>query len=282
MANPSLVNYVRRAAMAGLAATLAIIAWASPSVAADSGTSGVVATGGGRLNVRATPSLSGKVVTTKNNNARVVLVCQVKGEKVNGTRRTTTMWNKVKGGGYISDGFIKRGKVPPRCAANKVPEKPEGGASASTDWRRPLSAKVWSGFHTKARPTHDGVDLGAPRGTRIRAAADGTVIVAMCNASTKNCDKDGSPKVMGCGWYVDIQHAGGIVTRYCHMVTKPYVKVGQKVSRGEVLGRVGSSGNSSGPHLHFEVHVPPKAGADAEPVNPVKFYADKGIDLSVD
>jgi murein DD-endopeptidase MepM/ murein hydrolase activator NlpD len=106
--------------------------------------------------------------------------------------------------------------------------------------------------------------------------------VAMCNASTKNCDKDGSPKVMGCGWYVDIQHAGGIVTRYCHMVTKPYVKVGQKVSRGEVLGRVGSSGNSSGPHLHFEVHVPPKAGADAEPVNPVKFYADKGIDLNVD
>jgi murein DD-endopeptidase MepM/ murein hydrolase activator NlpD len=279
MTNPSLVNYVRRAAVAGLAVTFAILAWAPPSLAADGAKSGVVATGGGRVNVRDTPSLSGKVVGTKNNNARVVLVCQVKGDKVNGTRRTTTMWNKVKGGGYISDAFVKRGKVPPACTTK--PE-PEVGASASTEWRRPVSAKIWSGFHTKARPNHDGVDIGAPRGTRIRAAADGTVIVAMCNASTRNCDKDGSPKVMGCGWYVDIRHAGGIVTRYCHMVTKPYVKVGQKVSRGEVLGRVGSSGNSSGPHLHFEVHVPPKGGAHAEPVNPVTFYAKKGIDLNVD
>jgi murein DD-endopeptidase MepM/ murein hydrolase activator NlpD len=279
MTSPSLVNFARRAAMAGLAATLAILAWASPSVAADGGTSGVVATGGGRLNVRDTPSLSAKVVGTKNNASRVVLLCQVKGEKVNGTRRTTTMWNKVKGGGYISDAFVKRGKVPPVCAKKKAKDDTE--AASSTEWRRPLAAKIWSGFHTKSRPNHDGVDLGAPRGTRIRAAADGTVIVAMCNASTKNCDKDGSWKVQGCGWYVDIQHAGGIVTRYCHMVTKPYVKVGQKVSRGEVLGRVGSSGNSSGPHLHFEVHVPSKVGAEAEPVNPVKFYADKGIDLNV-
>jgi len=281
MANPSLVNYVRRAALAGLAVTFALLAWASPSLAADGGNSGVVATGGGRLNVRETASLSGTVVATINNASRVVLVCQVKGDKVTGTRRTSTMWNKIKGGGYIADAYIKRGKVPPRCAVNKAPEKPEGGATASTQWRRPVTAKVWSGFHTKDRPTHDGVDLGAPRGTRIRAAADGTVIVAMCNASTKNCDKDGSPKVMGCGWYVDIEHADGIVTRYCHMVTKPYVTVGQKVSRGEVLGRVGSSGNSSGPHLHFEVHVPPKKGAEPVPVSPVKFFADKGIDLSV-
>jgi murein DD-endopeptidase MepM/ murein hydrolase activator NlpD len=278
MANPSLVNYVRRAAMAGLAAILALLAWASPSAAADSGNSGVVATGGGRLNVRDTPSLSGKVIATQNNGARVVLVCQVKGEKVNGTHRTTTMWNKLQGGGYISDAFTKRGKVPPRCTTKAETPEPKGGA---TEWRRPLSAKIWSGFHTKARPDHDGVDLGAPRGARIRAAADGTVIVAMCNASTNNCDKDGSPKVMGCGWYVDIRHAGGIITRYCHMVSKPDVKVGQKVSRDEVLGRVGSSGNSSGPHLHFEVHVPPKAGAAAKPVDPIEFFADKGIELDV-
>lgn len=278
MTNPSLVTFARRAALAGLAATLAILAWASPSLAADGGTSGVVATGGGRLNVRATASLSGKVVATKANKARVVLLCQVKGDKVTGTRRTTTMWNKIKGGGYISDAYLKRGKTPPKCTTRVAP-KPDGGAATANDWRRPVTARVWSGFHTKSRPDHDGVDLGAPRGTRIRAAADGTVIVAMCNASTRNCDKDGSPKVMGCGWYVDILHAGGIVTRYCHMVSKPYVKVGQKVSRAEVLGRVGSSGNSSGPHLHFEVHVPPKPGADAVPVNPIKFLADKGIAL---
>jgi len=276
----SRLNHVRRFAMASLAVTFAILAWTGPAAAASKpgDGSGTIATTGGRLNVRSEPSLSGKVVGTRNHGERLVLLCQVKGDKVSGTRRTTTVWNKVKGGGYVSDAYIKHIKVPPVCAKKTTDDSQ---AASTTEWRRPLSAKIWSGFHTKSRPDHDGVDLGAPRGTRIRAAADGTVIVAMCNASTKNCDKDGSWKVQGCGWYVDIQHAGGVVTRYCHMVTKPYVKVGQKVSRGEVLGRVGSSGNSSGPHLHFEVHVPPKDGAEAEPVNPVKFYAAKGIELGV-
>jgi murein DD-endopeptidase MepM/ murein hydrolase activator NlpD len=269
---------VRRFALAGMAASLAVLAWSGPAAASESG-SGTVATGGGRLNVRAEASLSAKVVSTRDNNTKLVLLCTVKGEKVSGTRRTTTMWNKVKGGGYVSDAYIKHVKVPPRCAK---PKATDDGSATTNQWRRPVTAKVWSGFHTKARPSHDGVDLGAPRGTRIRAAADGTVIVAMCNASTKNCDKDGSPRVMGCGWYVDILHKGGIVTRYCHMISKPYVTVGQKVSRAEVLGRVGSSGNSSGPHLHFEVHVPPKPGAEEEPVDPIKFMADKGIDLDVD
>jgi murein DD-endopeptidase MepM/ murein hydrolase activator NlpD len=275
------LNHVRRTAMAGLAVTLATLAWTGPAAAASSTGegSGTIATTGGRLNVRSEPSLSGTVVGTRDNGERLVLLCTLKGDKVSGTRRTTTVWNKVKGGGYVSDAYIKHIKVPAKCAPPK--EELDSKVATVGEWRRPVTAAVWSGFHTKARPTHDGVDLAAPRGTRIRAAADGTVIVAMCNASTKNCDKDGSPKVMGCGWYVDILHAGGIVTRYCHMVSKPYVKVGQKVSRAEVLGRVGSSGNSSGPHLHFEVHVPAKAGEDAEPTDPIKFFADKGIDLNV-
>lgn len=278
--SPSLGKQIHRTGLVVLAGTLAVLAWSAPAAASDAGGSGVVSTGGGRLNVRSTPSLSGKVVGTRNNASRLVLVCQVKGEKVNGRLRTTTMWNKVTGGGYVSDAFIKRGKVPARCG----PAKPKtgGGVLVQTEWRAPVTAAIWSGFHTKARPTHDGVDLAAKRGTEIKAAAAGIVMVATCNASTKNCDKDGSSKVKGCGWYVDILHAGGIVTRYCHMITKPYVKVGHKVARSEVLGKVGSSGNSSGPHLHFEVHVPPKAGEDAEPVNPVKFFAAKGIDLNVD
>jgi murein DD-endopeptidase MepM/ murein hydrolase activator NlpD len=279
----TLTNQVRRAALAGLAVVFATVAWTGPAAASSDGsTSGVVATGGGRLNVRSEPSLSGKLVGTKNNASRLTLVCQVKGDKVRGSRKTTTMWNQIKGGGYVSDAYVKHGKNPPLCSTLKEKAKSNGSAvTAKGDWRRPVNAKVWSGFHTKDRPTHDGVDLGAPRFTKIRAAAAGTVVVATCNASTNNCDKDGSWKVMGCGWYVDIEHAGGIVTRYCHMVTKPYVKVGQKVEIGTVLGRVGSSGNSSGPHLHFEVHVPEKSGGEAVPVNPIKFYADLGLELSV-
>jgi len=279
----SLATHVRRVALVGSAAFLAAIAWAGPAAAAESaGPSGVIATGGGRVNIRSGPSTSAKVLGTKVNSARVVLLCQVKGEKIRGFRRTTSMWNKIKGGGYVSDAYVKHRKNPPLCSKLKEKAKSNAGAvNAKGDWRRPVNAKIWSGFHTKERPTHDGVDLGAPRFTKIRAASAGTVIVAMCNASNKNCDKDGSWKVQGCGWYVDIEHAGGIVTRYCHMVSKPYVKVGQKVEIGTVLGRVGSSGNSSGPHLHFEVHVPAEEGGEAVPVNPVKFYAEKGIELGV-
>jgi murein DD-endopeptidase MepM/ murein hydrolase activator NlpD len=57
------------------------------------------------------------------------------------------------------------------------------------------------------------------------------------------------------GWYVDITHAGGIVTRYCHQLVQPYVHIGQHVNAGDVIGISGSSGHSSGPHVHFKVHL---------------------------
>ena len=70
------------------------------------------------------------------------------------------------------------------------------------------------------------------------------------------------------------------MTRYCHMIRKPYVKVGEKVIAGQVIGLVGTSGNSSGPHLHFEVHVPKDSRSGEQPVNPIKFFADLGLKLA--
>jgi murein DD-endopeptidase MepM/ murein hydrolase activator NlpD len=125
-----------------------------------------------------------------------------------------------------------------------------------TAWASPVSAPIWGGFRTAARPTHDGDDLGALRGTPVKAAAAGTVVTAECNASpTHNCDVDGSPAILGCGWYVEVRHAANTVTRYCRMGHRPLVTVGQVVTLGQILGYVGSSGNSSAPHLHFEVHT---------------------------
>lgn len=140
-------------------------------------------------------------------------------------------------------------------------------------WIQPVLAPIVSGFRTPERPSHDGVDLGAGRGTPIRAASAGTVTVVRCNIrpASHGCDVDGSPQTPGCGWYVDIEHANRIVTRYCHMLTHPYVQEGQAVAVGQVVGLVGSSGHSSGPHLHFEVHIGGNSSETA--TNPVPFMA---------
>ncbi|GAA1380983.1 hypothetical protein GCM10009661_56690 [Catellatospora chokoriensis] len=138
-------------------------------------------------------------------------------------------------------------------------------ATATTDgcspgplgWTQPVHAPVGSGYRTPSRPRHNGVDLIAARGTTICAAAAGTVVRVRCNVNPTSwgCDRDGSPtQVTGCGYYVDIAHTGDIYTRYCHMLQPPAVTVGQSVTAGQPIGIVGSSGHSSGPHLHYEVH----------------------------
>lgn len=151
------------------------------------------------------------------------------------------------------------------------------GKVSDSGWAAPVEAGIVSGFRTSERPDHDGVDLGAKRGASIRAAAAGTVVTVECNAFTNgspsSCDVDGSPSVQGCGWYVDIEHSGGVITRYCHMVEAPAVSVGDRVAVGQVIGKVGTSGNSSGPHLHFEVHV------DGRPTEPVAWMRSRGVKL---
>lgn len=147
------------------------------------------------------------------------------------------------------------------------------GRIGPAGWTAPVTAAVGSRFRTSDRPGHDGVDLIAVRGSLIRAASGGIVSTVVCNASSGSCDVDGSPSTRGCGWYVEVQHGGGIMTRYCHMVQRPAVVVGQRVGAGQPLGLVGSSGNSSGPHLHFEVHV------QGEAVDPVAFMLGRGVPL---
>lgn len=141
-------------------------------------------------------------------------------------------------------------------------------------WVYPVDAVVTSGFRTDARPDHHGVDLAAPYDTPVVAASAGVVTISECQArldgAPYSCDQDGSAEVRGCGWFVKILHAHHTATLYCHLRYAPEVSVGDVVSTGDLLGYVGSSGNSSEPHLHFEVQVgstfdPPRSATAVDP-----------------
>jgi LysM repeat protein len=90
------------------------------------------------------------------------------------------------------------------------------------------------------KPGHKGVDLAAPTGTTIRAAASGTVLIARNGYNG------------GFGNYAVIQHPNGVKTLYAHM-SRLGTTPGAQVSQGDTIGYVGSTGKSTGPHLHFEV-----------------------------
>ena len=155
------------------------------------------------------------------------------------------------------------------------------GQVAASGWTPPLKAPVGSGFRSPERPNHQGVDLSVGKYTPINAVASGVVSLVKCDEDfngQKSCNVDGYPGKGGCGWMVEIQHAGDVMTRYCHLVQRPFVRQNQQVTAGEVIGRVGSSGNSSGPHLHFEVHMN-NDRSSAGAVDPVPFMQQQGSPL---
>jgi len=116
----------------------------------------------------------------------------------------------------------------------------------------PVAARISSGFGWRKHPIikdaagnpadrhHNGYDLSCPQGTPIYAAGDGVVEFAGWNKGYGNLTR--------------IDHGGGLSTRYGHQ-SKLQVKTGQRVKAGQLIGLVGSTGMSTGPHLHFEVRV---------------------------
>ncbi len=110
----------------------------------------------------------------------------------------------------------------------------------------PVNGRITSSYGYRLSPFgygrqfHSGIDIGAKRGTPIYATADGTVKFAGYQS--------------GYGYVVHISHGYGYTTVYAHM-SKLASRVGQSVKRGDVIGYVGSSGRSTGPHVHYEVRV---------------------------
>ena len=118
-------------------------------------------------------------------------------------------------------------------------------------WPAPGCYTLTSPFGENRGYSHGGIDIGTPMGTTIVAAESGTVI-ASNNSCPHNWGKNGS---CGCGGgygnYVFIDHGNGKLTIYGHL-TNAIVSTGQTVSKGQTIGYAGSTGNSTGPHLHFE------------------------------
>ena len=159
-----------------------------------------------------------------------------------------------------------------RCAAP--------GEISASGWTIPLRGTVGSGFRTQARPNHQGVDIMVPKDTPIFTASSGRVVQVKCDIEPASwgCDRDGNPGTPGCGWYVDLLHAQGVVTRYCHQIRQPLVRIGDEVHAGQQIGSSGSSGHSSGPHLHFEVHLNADRSSNGA-IDPVKFMESVGVPL---
>jgi murein DD-endopeptidase MepM/ murein hydrolase activator NlpD len=133
-------------------------------------------------------------------------------------------------------------------AAQSTPGTAQAPSSAGLIW--PVQGPVTSPFGWRWGRMHEGIDIGVPYGTPIHAAASGTIIY--------------------CGWesgygnLTVIDHGGNLATAYGHQ-SSIAVSCGQQVSQGQLIGYVGSTGHSTGPHLHFEVRV------NGAPVDPMGY-----------
>ena len=123
-------------------------------------------------------------------------------------------------------------------------------------WPCPASKRITSGFGNRKSPTkgastyHEGIDIGAPTGSTVLAAAAGEVVISKYSYSAGN--------------YIMINHGSGIFTVYMHLSIRS-VDVGQELSQGQKIGEVGSTGYSTGPHLHFGIRK------NGNYVNPLTF-----------
>jgi murein DD-endopeptidase MepM/ murein hydrolase activator NlpD len=142
-------------------------------------------------------------------------------------------------------------------ALGLLPSTAVGRQTLPSLW--PVRGQITAGFGQRQDPFsgegvfHSGLDISVPFGTRVEAPADGIVLQS-------------SPE-SGYGNEILVDHGFGITTKYGHL-SKMFVVVGQEVTRGQIIGAVGMTGKTTGPHLHYEVLV------SDTPVNPAKYLRD--------
>ncbi len=136
-------------------------------------------------------------------------------------------------------------------APRPVPEEPRHIDTWVGEFIWPVEGTLTSPFGVRRGKRHDGIDIAAPLGTEIRAAANGTVLFAGNHRD-------------GYGNLVIIKHKNSLVTVYAH-TQRYFVKEGEEVHQGQVIAKVGKTGRASGPHVHFEIRD------GVKPRNPMFF-----------
>jgi murein DD-endopeptidase MepM/ murein hydrolase activator NlpD len=145
--------------------------------------------------------------------------------------------------------------------AAPAPAKTTKAAAPAPAWSLPMpGAEVTSCYGPRWGTQHAGIDFAKPAGTPIDAVGAGTVVVA-------------GWAYTGYGISVVVDHGNGYLTHYAHM-SETKVSEGQKVKAGDVLGLEGSTGDSTGPHLHFEVHE-----GMWNQIEPASWLRERGVDV---
>jgi murein DD-endopeptidase MepM/ murein hydrolase activator NlpD len=167
-------------------------------------------------------------------------------------RRLFTGWKQMDNGQLA---ITPAASMAPASASSGFSTSPFAPSKVSIPSRNPLDgASMTSGFGMRTHPVlggrrgHKGIDLAMPTGTPVYATADGVISKAEWFSSY--------------GLYISVEHGGKIQTRYGHL-SRLSVASGQSVKKGDLIGYVGSTGRSTGPHLHYEVRI---AGVAVNPV----------------
>lgn len=142
---------------------------------------------------------------------------------------------------YENGEIVSKKEVQRKISKKAIARRVRMGTKVRPEFIYPVEKYVLtSNFGPRWGTNHNGIDLAVPTGTQVKAAADGVVVQSGWNG--------------GYGISVYIDHGNGVITRYGHM-SETLVSEGQAVKQGEIIGLSGSTGDSTGPHVHFEIRI---------------------------
>jgi len=195
------------------------------------------------------------VVAASNEVDRTLLAVDVEAEQLELARAREA----VRASRDRQRGEAKAAELAAAAEAARVAEEARKAAEAAKPkYARPGTGRITSAFGPRWGRLHTGLDIAAGMGAPIMAAAAGTVI--------------SSGNEGGYGYAVRIQHPDGTTTLYAHN-SRLLVRAGQKVEAGQQIAKEGSSGNSTGPHVHFEVRI------GGKPIDPRDWLRDRGVNI---